>query len=147
MSHSDPISTPNMTKEIIEPLSRPNTVSGVRKFSSPEEKIRLFRSLFRGREDVFAKRWYSLTKEKGGYSPVCGNEWKEGVCPKPKSSCSEKQGYKFNIALPFIRNIQSLRVVLSGTEASTSSASVLRKKALCALPTEILLCNLKKAFP
>ena len=31
--------------------------------------------------------------------------------------------------------------------AMTSSVSVLRKKALCALPTEILLCNLKKAFP
>lgn len=53
------------------------------------KKIRLFRSLFRGREDVFARRWYSVQKEKGGYSPVCANEWKYGVCIKPKGSCSK----------------------------------------------------------
>ena len=48
-----------------------NTVS---RYSTPEEKIRLFRSLFRGREDVFARRWYSVKTEKSGYQPVCGNE-------------------------------------------------------------------------
>ena len=53
--------------------------------STPEEKIRLFRSLFRGREDVFARRWYSVQKEKGGYAPVCANEWKYGICIKPNS--------------------------------------------------------------
>ena len=57
--------------------------------SSPEEKIRLFRSLFRGREDIFARRWYSVQKEKGGYTPVCANEWKYGVCIKPKGKCSK----------------------------------------------------------
>lgn len=40
-----------------------------------EEKIKLFRSLFCRREDVFAKRWYSPKTEKSGYQPVCGNEW------------------------------------------------------------------------
>ncbi len=57
--------------------------------STPEEKIRLFRSLFRGREDVFARRWYSVQKEKGGYAPVCANEWKYGICIKPKGKCSK----------------------------------------------------------
>ena len=57
--------------------------------STPEEKINLFRSLFRGREDVFARRWYSVQKEKGGYTPVCANEWKYGVCIKPKGKCSK----------------------------------------------------------
>ena len=57
--------------------------------STPEEKIRLFRNLFRGREDVFARRWYSVQKEKGGYTPVCVNEWKYGVCIKPKGKCSK----------------------------------------------------------
>ena len=57
--------------------------------STPEEKIRLFRSLFRGREDVFARRWCSVQKEKGGYTPVCTNEWKYGVCIKPKGKCSK----------------------------------------------------------
>lgn len=61
----------------------------VHKYSSPNEKIQLFRSLFRGREDVFAKRWYSTKTEKSGYSPVCANEWREGVCIKPKGSCSK----------------------------------------------------------
>lgn len=61
----------------------------VHKYSAPNEKIQLFRSLFRGREDVFAKRWYSVKTEKSGYSPVCANEWREGVCIKPKGSCSK----------------------------------------------------------
>ena len=88
-SHKDPVPVSNMTKEIAEPSAPQSTTPRVHKFSSPEDKIRLFRSLFRGREDVYARRWYSVTKEKGGYSPVCGNEWKEGICPKPKSSCSK----------------------------------------------------------
>lgn len=57
--------------------------------STPEEKIHLFRSCFRGREDVFARRWYSPKTEKSGYSPVCANEWKYGVCIKPKGKCSK----------------------------------------------------------
>lgn len=63
--------------------------SGIHKRSLPDEKIQLFRSLFRGREDVFAKRWYSTKSEKSGYSPVCENEWREGVCQKPKGSCAK----------------------------------------------------------
>ena len=89
VSRNIPVSGSNITEEITEPSAPQSITSGVHKFSSPDEKIQLFRSLFRGREDVSAKRWYSLTKEKGGYSPVCGNEWKEGICPKPKSSCSK----------------------------------------------------------
>ena len=63
--------------------------TAVHKRSSTDDKIRLFRSLFRGREDVFARRWYSTKKEKGGYAPVCANEWRDGVCIKPKGSCSK----------------------------------------------------------
>ena len=37
---------------------------------SLEEKVALFRSLFRGREDVFARRWYSRASDKSGYQPV-----------------------------------------------------------------------------
>lgn len=62
---------------------------GVHMRSTPEEKIGSFRSLFRGREDVFARRWYSVQKEKSGYVPVCANEWKYGVCIKPKGKCSK----------------------------------------------------------
>lgn len=49
---------------------------------SKSEKIALFRSLFRGREDVFPKRWENAKTGKAGYSPVCGNEWKRGDCEK-----------------------------------------------------------------
>ena len=66
-----------------------DTAVGIHMRSTPEEKIRLFRSLFRGREDIFARRWYSVQKEKGGYAPVCANEWKYGVCIKPKGKCSK----------------------------------------------------------
>lgn len=68
---------------------------GVHMRSAPEEKIRLFRNLFRGREDVFARRWYSVQKEKGGYTPVCANEWKYGVCIKPKGKCSKCENRVF----------------------------------------------------
>ena len=61
---------------------------GFNKYRSPQEKIALFRSLFSGREDVFARRWQSAKTGKSGYSPVCSNEWEPGVCPKPKGSCA-----------------------------------------------------------
>ncbi len=66
-----------------EVMQEPTVGTGVHMRSTPEEKIRLFRSLFRGREDVFARRWYSVQKGKGGYAPVCANEWRYGVCIKP----------------------------------------------------------------
>ena len=63
-------------------------ISAINKHSSPEEKIQLFRSLFKGREDVFARRWYSKTLDKSGYQPVCENEWNEEFCDKKKYKCS-----------------------------------------------------------
>lgn len=63
-------------------------IVSVNKFSSPQEKIKLYRSLFRGREDVFARRWYSIKSEKSGYQPVCDNEWDMALCDKKKYKCS-----------------------------------------------------------
>lgn len=63
-------------------------IVSVNKFSSPQEKIKLYRSLFRGREDVFARRWYSIKSEKSGYQPVCENEWDNALCDKKKYKCS-----------------------------------------------------------
>lgn len=57
--------------------------------SSQDEKIRLFRSLFRGREDVFPRRFENSKTGKSGYAPVCRNEWAAGICQKPKISCAE----------------------------------------------------------
>ena len=55
--------------------------------SSPQDKINLFMSLFRGRDDVYAKRWQNKVG-KSGYSPVCLSEWVNGICSKPKIRCS-----------------------------------------------------------
>ncbi|MBI2415515.1 MAG: DEAD/DEAH box helicase family protein [Candidatus Kerfeldbacteria bacterium] len=49
---------------------------------TPDEKIKLFLSLFKGRPEIFAKRWESRDGLKSGYSPVCQNEWKRGICTK-----------------------------------------------------------------
>ena len=57
--------------------------------SSAAAKITLFRSLFRGREEVFPRRWENAQSGKAGYSPVCRNEWVRGVCGKPQVKCGE----------------------------------------------------------
>lgn len=59
----------------------------INRFSSPEEKISLFRSLFIGREDVFARRWVQRKTGKSGYQPVCKNEWTE-LCEKKTNKCA-----------------------------------------------------------
>lgn len=51
---------------------------------STVEKVALFRRLFRGRTDVYPIRWESKTTAKSGYSPACANEWRAGVCEKPR---------------------------------------------------------------
>ncbi len=63
-------------------------VNAINKYSSSKEKIELYRSLFKGREDVFARRWQSTTSCKSGYQPVCVNEWAEGLCDKRKYKCA-----------------------------------------------------------
>jgi superfamily II DNA or RNA helicase len=60
----------------------------VNKRSSSAEKIELFMSLFRGREDVYANRWENKKQHTSGYSPACANEWTPGICLKPKIKCS-----------------------------------------------------------
>ena len=62
---------------------------------SLEEKVALFRSLFRGREDVFARRWYSPKTEKSGYQPVCTREWNREYCDKKKYKCAECPNREF----------------------------------------------------
>ena len=56
---------------------------------STEEKVALFRRLFRGRTDVYPVRWESKTSGKAGYSPACANEWRPGVCEKPRIKCGD----------------------------------------------------------
>lgn len=57
--------------------------------SPAADKIALFRSLFRGREDVYPRRFESRRTGRSGYQPACGNEWVRGICEKPRIRCSE----------------------------------------------------------
>ncbi len=56
---------------------------------STAEKVALFRRLFRGRTDVYPIRWEAKTSGKSGYSPACANEWRTGVCEKPRIKCGD----------------------------------------------------------
>ena len=67
------------------------TLPIVNQQSSAELKIRLFRSLFRGREDVYPRRFESRRTGKVGYAPACSNEWVRGICEKPRIKCAECQ--------------------------------------------------------
>jgi len=53
------------------------------------EKVALFRRLFRGRSDVYPVRWESKATGKSGYTPACVNEWRAGICHKPRIKCSD----------------------------------------------------------
>lgn len=52
-------------------------------------KVALFRSLFRGRDDLYARRFESTTTGKSGYAPACANEWVRGICRKPRIKCAD----------------------------------------------------------
>ena len=62
---------------------------------SLDEKVALFRGLFQGREDVFARRWFSPTTGKSGYQPVCAREWNREYCDKKKYKCAECPNREF----------------------------------------------------
>ena len=53
-----------------------------------EKKLALFRRLFRGRSDVYPIRWENRTTGRSGYAPACANEWRRGICEKPRVKCS-----------------------------------------------------------
>lgn len=63
--------------------------------STLDEKIKLYRSLFYGRNDVFALRWDNESKNTHGYKPYCINEWKHGICNKSEIKCSDCDFRKF----------------------------------------------------
>lgn len=52
-----------------------HTFSTVTAHSTPAQKIQLFRSLFRGRDDVYAHGFINRKTGKIGYAPTAWNEW------------------------------------------------------------------------
>ena len=76
--------------EVCEPAPRSDVVANVGQVpTTPAEKIALFRNLFRGRTDVFPRRWENAKTGRKGYAPACSNEWVRGVCEKPRVKCGE----------------------------------------------------------
>lgn len=75
------------SKSNSEPLKKDSEII-INKYYSPTEKIKLFMGLFKGREDIYAKRWENKNN-RTGYAPVCSNEWVPGICSKPKIKCME----------------------------------------------------------
>jgi superfamily II DNA or RNA helicase len=72
---------PTPSSQDVDSAARATTLSNV-------EKVALFRSLFRGRDDVFPRRWENPKSGKAGYAPACHNEWVRGICKKPRIKCS-----------------------------------------------------------
>ena len=84
----------------------------VTQHSDSNAKITLFRSLFRGREDVYPRRFESRKTGRAGYQPACGNEWVRGVCEKPRIKCMDCPNQRF---LPVTDEV--IRWHLSGRDA------------------------------
>ncbi|MFT5700166.1 MAG: hypothetical protein ACI8ZB_003037 [Desulforhopalus sp.] len=88
-----PISTSVIKPKVTvhQPASAPCKIN----HQSPvEEKISLFKELFRGREDVYPKRWESKNNNSG-YSPICSNEWNPAYCDKPRVKCNKCQNRQY----------------------------------------------------
>ncbi len=63
---------------------------------TPQEKIKIFKDIFRGREDVFAVYWEKADKSASGYTPACLNEWKTGLCHKlQRMKCKDCPNSKY----------------------------------------------------
>ncbi len=93
----------------------PRPASRVTSAAPTAQKIALFRDLFRGREEVFPRRWENARSGQAGYSPVCRNEWVRGVCGKPEVKCGECPNQAF---VPFGDDV--LRSHLTGKSAGNS---------------------------
>jgi len=71
-----------------EQLQQPSSNTSDSTLYSPEQKIAIFRGLFRGRTDIFANRWQNK-QGRCGYSVACNNEWVQGICHKPRIKCQD----------------------------------------------------------
>ncbi len=87
--------------------------AGVHGRSPTAVKIALFRALFKGRDDVYPRRFESKKTGRAGYAPACGNEWVRGICEKPRIKCGDCPHRAF---LPVTDEV--IRWHLSGKDAA-----------------------------
>ncbi len=78
----------SLAKLTEEEINAPNSITQKQASLSVDQKITLFKRLFKGRTDAFATRWQN-SKGRGGYSVACHNEWIPSICKKPDIKCNE----------------------------------------------------------
>lgn len=105
------------TKELAQLQNKP--IAPLDSSASADKKIMLFRSLFRGREDVYARRFESMKTGKSGYQKACRNEWVRGKCEKPHIKCADCTNKEY---LPGTNEV--VRFHLTGVEANKRSNGV-----------------------
>ena len=103
----------------IEETPAPFLKASITKDSSSDEKIALFRSLFKGREDVYALRWESRKSGKSGFQAACRNEWIKGLCRKREVRCGECPARDF---LPITDAVIRKHLQGLGSEAKSKRA-------------------------
>ncbi len=81
---------------LVRQIAAMRSAAGGPDIGTAEGRVALFQSLFRGRDDVFATRWESAkTPGRSGWAPRCSNEWRPGVCQKPKVKCADCASRRF----------------------------------------------------
>ena len=101
-----------------------NAIADVHSGSSAQTKIALFRSLFRWREDVYPRRFESLRTGKSGYAPACANEWRPGVCEKPRIRCAVCPNRQF---LPVTGDVLRRHLTGAGDAGESFTMGVYRR--------------------
>jgi len=95
-------------KSFLVPDGAPGTEKalGLVTHASPSKaKVGLFMDLFRGRQDVYPRRFESKRTGRSGYQPACRNEWKKGRCRKPNVKCANCNYREFQpVTEDIIRN-------------------------------------------
>lgn len=76
-----------------------NVIAGSVDRTSPSQaKIALFRSLFRGRDDVYPRRFDSRKTGKSGYAPACANEFLRLISTRPDGKQMRPHSWKRVVA-------------------------------------------------
>ena len=82
----------DLRRQLRKPPAAPTRVcEGGTPLATNAGKVTLFRSLFRGREDVFPRRWENLRTGRSGYAPACDNEWEWSLCEKKRGPGAGKR--------------------------------------------------------
>jgi hypothetical protein len=117
------------TSGVPQPPQTISTAPDVRRSAvrTAEQRIELFRSLFRGRDDVYAIRWES-SDGRSGYMPKADRDWKSYLRAKDKDRKKvDRQTRKFRpLTLSGIIQSESTRFCRTRPAGSWRSISIKR---------------------